>query len=154
MFLSVHAENRDSINSPLGLHIRDVKRMIEIDVRNCNSYSVGSGIGCMSRTDGNGVEVIKLGKKSPCRIGGTVQLDFTEEFFLVGATCGSNQELTDQFIQTMHKNYGLGKTEKDIEDGYLMSQWEIGKIIVKSTAKKMGDDTYYRISIYFLSQRK
>lgn len=149
-FTSTQATERESIYAPLGKHIRDVKNVIDFDAKNCNSYSAGSGIGCMTRASGRGIDIIKIGRKSPCRQGGTVQLDFSNDFHLLAVTCGSNKELIDQFTKIMNINFGPGKSEGSKEEDYLLTKWSAGEITIKAAETTLGSDTIYKVTVFRL----
>lgn len=145
---SVHAQTkeRSQILAPVGQHARDVRRSIEFEARDCSSYSAGFGIGCMTRSSEDGLNIIALGSESPCRKNGTVQLDFTQQFYLVAVTCGSNKESLERFIKRMNVSYGSGESEKGAE--YAQTEWKFGKTTVRASERVFGPDMQYRVMVH------
>ena len=142
------AVERAIIHAPIGAHIREVRQFIEFDPRNCNSYSMGPGIGCLINMGSRSSGVIKLGNQTPCRASGTVQLDFTNDFYLTAVSCGSNKELLDAFTQSMKTSYGLGEVSGAKEDGYLQTTWIADGFNVIAAENFIGDTSIYKVSIY------
>ena len=149
-FFVVNAQTRgrDAISAPVGKHIREARQNIEFEARDCRSYSAGAGIGCRTAASDLGINVIKLGAQRPCRRNGTVQLDFTEDFYLVGVTCGSNKELMELFIRGMNASYGPGESTGSKQEEYMQTTWKDGTTTIKVAETILGGDSLYKVSVY------
>lgn len=145
---SVQAQaNGNRVYAPLDQHIRDVSSIIQFEPRNCNSYSVGGGVGCMFSENGNGQNIVKIGGMTPCRPGGTVQLDFTNDFYLLAATCGSSSELIEKFTKTMNASYGPGKSKGSKRESYVQTAWDLPDKRVTASETSFGSTTIYKVTV-------
>lgn len=142
------SEQNASISAPIGLHISEIKQMINLNPRACSTYSAGPGVGCMTRTEPQSATLINLGDVSPCRPGGTVQLDFSDDFYLIAVKCGSNKELLEKFSASMRKSYGVGKSRGAEQDDFSQTDWSVESLSVRSSMSKIGDTTIYSATVF------
>lgn len=147
---SAHAQKYAAISAPLGAHIREVMLFIELDGRDCSTYSFGPGVGCMTRAGDEQINIITLGIGSPCRKNGTVQLDFTDDFYLVGVTCGSSKYLLRNLISVMNASYGSGEETRSKDGGYRQVLWNIEEMSVKASEQQIGDKAIYSVSVLLM----
>jgi len=148
--LEAHAQKYAAISAPVGEHIRNVMLFIELDARNCSTYSFGSGVGCMTSAGDEDVNIIRLGIGSPCRKHGTVQLDFTDDFYLIGVTCGSSKDLLRNLVSVMNASYGEGEETRSKDGDYRETLWKTREMAVKAVEENFGDRSVYSASVFLL----
>jgi hypothetical protein len=141
------SEQTAGISAAIGLHISEIKKMIDLNPRSCNRYTAGPGVGCMTRANSQGAMPINLGDSSPCRSGGTVQLDFSDDFYLIAVTCGSNRELLEKFSTSMKKTYGAGRTKADEQGDFSQTDWSVESLSVRASMSKIGDAVVYSATV-------
>lgn len=146
--MRIAAEQITGISAPIGLHISEIKQMDNLNPRSCSRYTAGPGVGCMTRADPQSAMLIKLGDASPCRSGGTVQLDFTDDFYLIAVTCGSNKELLEKFSALMKKSYGSGRTKAGEQDDFSQIDWSVESLTVRVSTSKIGDTAIYSATVF------
>lgn len=142
------SEQSTNISAPIGFHISEIKQMVNLNPRSCSRYTAGPGVGCMTHNESLNSMLINLGDVSPCRSGGTVQLDFSDDFYLIAVTCGSNKELLEKFSASMKKTYGTGKTKGGEQDDFNQTDWSVESLSVRSSTSKIGDTTIYSAAVF------
>ena len=142
------AEQITGISAPIDLHISEIKQMIDLNPRSCSRYTAGPGVGCMGRTESQSATLIKLGDATPCRPGGTVQLDFSDDFYLIAVTCGSSKELLEKFSASMKKSYGAGREKASEQDDFSQTDWTVESLTVRASLSKVGDTAIYSATVF------
>lgn len=133
-----------SIAAPLGMSPRDAGEYFGFDVRNCNGYSFGSGLGCLIGYQAGMPAPIQLSDGStPCSNEKPVQFDFQPGRGMVGVTCSLTADKREFFGQRMSRAFGAAEKTSG---GSL--RWKLGTYTITSVEYVVQGRTFRKVSVF------